>query len=311
MTDEKIASIGSRPPAARAPVAAWLRTGMDRLTARERKVAHLLLSNYPMAGLETVAEFARRSAVSAPTVLRFVNKLGFAGYPEFQRQIRAELDERLQSPLGKAAHPGQTAAEHQTSGGPQSETEKQSLLQRFGHAAQANISETLATMPIVEFNAVARLFAATDKTISIAGGRFTDPIARYITVHLKVVRPNVVHLAGQIDNWRDHLLDMGRRDVLVVADIRRYQDDVVDFARAARAQDVTVVLLTDQWLSPAARHAHHIIAARTPVPSNWDSCAALMVVAEALIASATERCWTIARGRIERLETMRDGDKGG
>ena len=306
MADEKS---GSADPRARlaaspAPVAAWLRTGMDRLTARERKVAHLLLSNYPMAGLETVAEFARRSAVSAPTVLRFVNKLGFAGYPEFQRQIRAELDERLQSPLGKAAHMAQA------SNGPQTQTEKESLLQRFGQAAQANIAETLATMPIVEFDAVTRLFAATDKTISIVGGRFTDPIARYIAVHLKVVRPNVVHLAGQIDNWRDHLLDMGRRDVLVVADIRRYQDAVVDFARAARAQDVTVVLLTDQWLSPAARHAHHIIAARTPVPSNWDSCAALMVVAEALIASATERCWTIARDRIERLEIMREGERG-
>lgn len=306
MADEKS---GSADPRARlaaspAPVAAWLRTGMDRLTARERKVAHLLLSNYPMAGLETVAEFARRSAVSAPTVLRFVNKLGFAGYPEFQRQIRAELDERLQSPLGKAAHMAQA------SNGPQTQTEKESLLQRFGQAAQANIAETLATMPIVEFDAVTRLFAATDKTISIVGGRFTDPIARYIAVHLKVVRPNVVHLAGQIDNWRDHLLDMGRRDVLVVADIRRYQDAVVDFARAARAQDVTVVLLTDQWLSPAARHAHHIIAARTPVPSNWDSCAALMVIAEALIASATERCWTIARDRIERLEIMREGERG-
>jgi len=288
------------PHGIRPPVAAWLRTRMDQLTARERKVAHLLLSNYPMAGLEPVAEFARRASVSAPTVLRFVGKLGFAGYAEFQRQIRAELDARLQSPLGKTAHLPDT--------GGQALPEDNSLLQRFGQAAQANITETLATMPIAEFDAVARLFAATDKTISIAGGRFTDPIARYIAVHLKVVRPNVVHLAGQIDNWRDHLLDMGRRDVLVVADIRRYQDAVVEFARVARAQNVTVVLMTDQWLSPAAAHAHHILTARTPVPSNWDSCAALMVIAEALIASATERCWPSARNRIERLETLRGED---
>lgn len=296
--------IADLPAAAAAPpVAAWLRTNMDRLTARERKVAHLLLANYPMAGLETVAEFARRASVSAPTVLRFVSKLGFGGYHDFQRQIRAELDARLQSPLGKTAHGPQTLA------GNQPPAEDESLLQRFGRAAQANIAETLATMPTAEFDAVARLFAATDKTISMVGGRFTDPIARYIAVHLKVVRPNVVHLGGQIDNWRDHLLDMGRRDVLVVADIRRYQDAVVEFARAARAQDVTVVLMTDQWLSPAAAHANHILTARTPVPSNWDSCAALMVIAEALIASATERCWTIARSRIERLETLRGEDK--
>lgn len=290
-------------------VATVLRAEMDRFTAQERKVAHLLLASYPLAGLETVAVFASRAAVSAPTVLRFVTKLGFESYPEFQRQLRRELDARLQSPLDKAAHepigadglPGQSVEE-----GEEGAAAKGSgLLQKFGDAALANITETLATIPPGEFDAVARLFSAPEKSIFIVGGRFTDPIARYLGVHLKVVRPNVVHLPGQIDTWRDHLLDMGRRDVLVVLDIRRYQDDVVEFAKTAAGQNVTVVLMTDQWLSPAAQHARHVLAARTPVPSNWDSCAALMVVAEALIASTTDLCWAAAKERIERLEALR------
>lgn len=67
----------------------------------ERRVAHALLGNYPMAGLETVARFARRAQTSGPTILRFINRLGFASYADFRDALRAETQARLQSPLSR------------------------------------------------------------------------------------------------------------------------------------------------------------------------------------------------------------------
>ena len=87
----------------RASIAEQTREALPRLTARERKAAQMLLSNYPTTGLAPVAEFAERAQVSAPTVLRFVAKLGFQGYPDFQRQLREELEAQLASPLAKPA----------------------------------------------------------------------------------------------------------------------------------------------------------------------------------------------------------------
>ena len=52
------------------------------LTPGERRVARTLFATDMVAGFETVAELAERSGVSGPTVLRFSNKLGFAGYAE-------------------------------------------------------------------------------------------------------------------------------------------------------------------------------------------------------------------------------------
>ena len=49
------------------------------------------------------------------------------------------------------------------------------------------------------------------------------------------------------------------------------------------------MLFTDQWLSPIARFARHVIAGRTAVPSAWDSSAALFVVAETLIGELTRQ----------------------
>ena len=47
----------------------------------------MLLASYPIAGLESVARFAERAHVSPPTVTRFITKLGFRGYPEFQETL--------------------------------------------------------------------------------------------------------------------------------------------------------------------------------------------------------------------------------
>src|SRR5260370_39515168 len=71
------------------------------LSPAERKLARVLLASYPIAGLESVARFAERARVSAPTVTRFITKLGFSGYPEFQETLRNEVQARLSSPVSR------------------------------------------------------------------------------------------------------------------------------------------------------------------------------------------------------------------
>ena len=277
-------------------IAERVRAGMAMLTATERKAAHVLLANYPVVGLETVAEFARRADVSAPTILRFIARLGFANYPEFQKQLRDELDQQYQTPLAKMPSRG---------GG---EADGNGFLNNFAGAIDDNIQATFANLPAAEFDAVVALIASPRKQIYVLGGRFTDALAAYLGAHLRIIRPGVVHLVGQSDNWRDQLLDVGRKDVLVLFDIRRYQEDLSVLADKAAARGATIVLITDQWLSPIARHASHVLAARVSVPSNWDSSAAILALVEALIAAVTDRLGDAARERIGAVEALRTED---
>ena len=71
------------------------------LSPAERKLARVLLASYPIAGLESVARLAERAGVSPPTVTRFIAKLGFGGYPDFQAALRREIQERLSSPMAR------------------------------------------------------------------------------------------------------------------------------------------------------------------------------------------------------------------
>lgn len=274
-------------------VAEAIRHRYEELTATERKAAQALLGNYPFAGLETVAKFAERANLSGPTILRLVAKLGYSGYAEFQQELRDELQAQLQSPLTKRPE-----------GGVAAERRELNFLENFGEAAIDNIRQTLNAVPQSEFDAVVELLTDERRPAFLLGGRFTSAVASYFYQHLHTLRPNAHLIAGHESGWRNHLLDVGRRHVLVVYDIRRYQQDVVRFAEEAARRGATVVLFTDQWLSPISGVAKHLLTARVTVPSSWDSMLAMFLLVEALIARISEKMWPTVKSRVEELDLM-------
>ncbi|QFU18022.1 SIS domain-containing protein [Microvirga thermotolerans] len=269
-----------------------IRHEMEAFTPREKRAAHVLLSHYPFAGLETVAEFAARAGISAPSVLRFVTRLGFSGFPDFQKHLREELEARLLSPLAKA--------------GPGGAGQGASDLAAFADATVGNLRATVETIAPAEFEAVVALLSDPRRHIHFTGGRFTGALARYAESHFRIVRSHVDYIEGQPALWRDRVIEIGRRDVLVAFDIRRYQEDVIALCETAARQGATVVLLTDPWLSPIARVARHVLPAHIAAPSNWDSSAGLLLIVEALVGAVTRRLWKTAKPRMEAVERLRN-----
>lgn len=270
-----------------------IRASLGRLTPTEKRPALALLASYPVAGLETVARFAERSGVSGPTVLRLVAKLGLPSYLDFQKRLRDELELRGQAPLAKAPPPERKAKK------------RSDFLGTYASAIVDNIERSVADVSRADFDSVADLLSDPRRRILLLGGRFTSSLATHFYLHLRELRPRVELVSGQTAAWVEHLLDAGRNDVLVVFDIRRFQDDVVAFAREAAATGARVVLFTDTWVSPIAAVATHVFAMRTSMPSSWESFAALSALVEALVVRVHERRWGDSRRRMERLEAFR------
>ncbi|WP_205191166.1 MurR/RpiR family transcriptional regulator [Burkholderia sp. LMG 13014] len=274
----------------RKPVADRLRHALDSLSPAERKLARVLLGNYPVAGLETVAQFASRADVSGPTVLRLVTKLGFTTYPEFQQALRDELENRLQSPILSP---------------PEIQADLNDPLVQMSEAMARNLKETLSELPRATFEAVVSLLADPRRSIYVLGGRFGHTLAVYLSTRLHMLRKNVRLVSGQSSTWPETLLDMGSKDVLVVFDARRYQQDIQEFSEAAAALGSPIVLFTDQWLSPIANVAAHTLIMRVEMPTRWDTTVPSLALLECLLATITDRHWDDARERLERLEALR------
>lgn len=271
-----------------------LKREMADLSDREARAARHLLANYPMAGLTTVAEFAGQSGVSTATVLRLVKRLGFPVYADFQASLRRHLEETLQSPLIRFAEREKTVG-----GG--SET----FLGRFLASVEQQARAMQAAEIAHEFDRVVALLADPRRDIHVLGGRYSSNVGAYFADLLSSVRGKIYVISGQTQRWPQQLLDMGRSSVLVAIDVRRYQQDVIDFAEAADRQGATVVLLTDPWRSPSARVADHVLTFPVESPSVFDVLTPGMAMAEALVGAAAGRLGLAGRARMATLEELR------
>ncbi len=276
-----------------ATVAELIQRDFDALTRAERQLANSLMENYPVSGLSSITVVAQSAGVSTPTVGRMVQKLGFKGFPQFQEALRQELEAKISSPIAKHDSWARSAPDSH-------------ILNRFSDAVMQNLRQTLAQIDPARFDAVAALMADRRRTIHTVGGRITRPVAEYLYTHLQVIRPRVVNLAANAGAWPHHVLDMGARDVVVIFDIRRYENDLLKLAQIVREREASIVLFTDQWGSPIARLAAHRFNVRIEVPSAWDSSAATLILVEALIAAVQDQAWPQTRERMRALEELFD-----
>lgn len=286
------------PPQRAATVAERLRLMAGDLTAAERKLMAALFANYPMAGLGSITDFAREADVSTPSVLRLAKKLGFAGFPALQDELRAELSAQLQNPIAKH--------ERWAADAPDSH-----ILNRFATAAMENLSGSLKLMDHHAFDAIVALLADRKRNLHIGGGKITGALAAYLATHLQMARPGVNLVPAVHAFWPQYLLDMGRQDVLLLFDIRRYDARMLEFAASARERGAKVVLITDQWISPIARLAVHSLPLRIEAPSSWDSNIVPLFVAEALIAATVNASWRDTETRIAAIEALSDSGRRG
>ena len=264
------------------------------LTRAERRVPRTLFASNLMAGFDTVAGLAQRSGVSGPTVLRFANKIGFAGYADFQRALESDVAARIDSPL-------------RLYGRSPPEQRRDHLLDVAGQSFAHSIEATFANLPRSEFDAAVELLADRRRTVYTSGGRFTQACAEMLHAHLCQLRPRARLIAFTPQGRADALLDLSRRDVVVVFDVRRYQKDTIALAEAASKRGATIVLVTDPWLSPIADRADHVLIVDVDAPSPYDTLVHCIALIEALVAGVVGRLADATRRRISALDHLREG----
>ncbi len=274
-------------------VAERLQKNFDNLTRAERQLSHSILENYPVSGLGSITAIAQKAGVSTPTVARMVQKLGFKGFPEFQAALRGEVEATISDPIAKHdTWADQAPDEH--------------IVNKFTDAVIDNIRNSLGQLNIDEFEKTCELLADRERSVFVVGGRITRALADYFFLHMQVLRRDVTHIQAISNAWPHYLLDIKKDDVIVIFDVRRYENSTLKLAEMAKEAGAKIVLFTDQWLSPIAKFADHTFSLKIVVPSAWDSSVTTMLVLETIIADVQQRTWPETRERMEELEVMFD-----
>jgi DNA-binding MurR/RpiR family transcriptional regulator len=274
-----------------AGLSAQIRQHLGGLSPSERRVARVLLSGPPTIGLESSVRLARHAGVSGPTVSRFIARLGFANYGEFQHALRDEIAARVMSPV-------EVYRRHQVT------HPSGDLLS----ACAATMGEAVATsvreLSQADFERATSLLAEQSGQVLTAGGGFSYLLAGYLAAILRQIRPQVRAVLPVASERAAAVADLRKKDVVVVFDFRRYERDTLELARAARAASARIVLLTDPWLSPVAEIADAVLPAQVTGPSPFESLTPTLAVVETLITAVADALGEKGRRRLERYGGM-------
>lgn len=276
------------------PVRSRIDESAPSLTPSERKLASVLLADYPFAGLLSIQELADQADVSPPSISRFTAKIGFSGYSEMQRHLLAELRAGNRSPVEL-----QRAADRIEGG----------YLPGFLSRVAQQIQSASDAITEAQFQRICGLLKDPKRKVFGLGGRISDTLAQHLTFHLKQARPNVFHLPRDSEAWPEYMLRTDGGDLFFLVDFRRYETSLVRLAEAATERKVKVILMTDRWMSPAKRYAAEVIAVPIETGTVWDSYAAGLAIIEALVTQIAEETWDLTRVRIEAWDAMRQAQE--
>lgn len=258
---------------------------IDELTPAEKRVARAILAAYPSSATRSSTAIARAAGASSASVIRFTSKLGFPSLRDFHEAVRAELDARARSPF-----------EIREDG------DQDDLLETVIASQSANIARTLRRLT-PEALAGIRTLISDASAVLLLGGRFSKPLADYLAAHLRLLRPNVTVLAQA--TLPEQIAHVRQNTLLIAFDFRRYQDEVAFAARHVKRRRGHIILVTDPYLSPAARDADRTLIADIEGPRVFDSYAAALTLLDVIVSDIVSSGGEQARSRIRAIEELR------
>lgn len=257
------------------------------MTSSEKRIARVLLARYPTVGLASVTAFAKQAEVSAPTVLRFVAKLGFGGYPEFRRALADEIDVSPYHPIMKPRVKARNAASD------------------YSNELQEVVRSTLAELDTELVERVIELFADERRDIHVLGEGLTTSVARHLLYHLRKMRRSVYEMPARVQERTDRIINLGKKDIVALFEARHHPTDVVTTARICSQRGCTIVLFTDQYMSEASEVATHIFRAIVVTSSHSESLLGLTAIVESIALALVQRLSSFVRERVETAERYR------
>lgn len=259
----------------------------DRLSAGQRRAIDRLLADTRYGAVVSAPQLAEATGVSESTITRAAQTLGFTGFPDLQRHLRA----RFVAPVQDRLSPIEPA-------GDADRLARHVMLDDADRIRE--MAEDLAPEDVDAV--VAALVGA--RRVLVFGERGSHGLALMLGMGLRLVLPDARLLAQEAGDLPDQLLGLATSDAVVAVSFRRVDRMTVDVLRHARAAGATAIALTDHRSSPAARAADLALIARTGILRLMPSFAPGASLVNAILEEVAVRMQPHAGQRLREAEDL-------
>lgn len=267
-------------------VAERIRAGGAALTTAERRVAEVILGSPHAVGFGTVAELARTAGVGAATVVRLSTKLGYEGFSELQTCVQRDLMSQLRPAAERIRDTGDDP--------------------RADHVAieVANVTATLKAVDETMLNRLTERLADVDRPVAVLSGDDSAGVAHQFVTQLCQIRPNVTTLYGSQVGVHRQIALLDPVTTLLVIDLRRYEQWVLDAHTLARGRGIWSAAVSDNALSPLAAAADVAFDVTAGSVSPFDSHVGTMALLNLFVANVAARVRDTAGARLAAIEDV-------
>ena len=265
-----------------------IKMNFDALSKGHKILAGFILEHYDEAAFMTAAELGQDLKISESTVVRFAAKLGYDGFPKFQKA----LVECVKNDLSSVQKMG---VKYQNS--TQSE-----ILTSVLTADIDKIQDTIEHLDPVAFDtAVTALLEA--ETVYIMGLRSNEPLAAFLHFYLNMIRKNVrLVQTTSVSETFEQMMHIGGKDCFVGISFPRYSMRTLKAMEFANDRNAKVIAITDTVHSPMNLYSSCNLLARSDMVSIVDSLVAPLSVINALVVAMCLKCPQEVKHNLELLE---------
>jgi len=264
----------------------------SRLSKGQKKLADFVVNNYDKAVFMTAAKLGDIVGVSESTVVRFATALGFEGYPDFQK----ELKEVVRNKLNSIQRMEVTSDRIGESG----------ILESVLNSDIDTIKRTLVDIDVQAFNEAVETIA-TARKIYVVGLRSCAPLATFLGFYLNLICESVavIHYNSSSEVF-EQLMRVNDQDVVIGISYPRYSMRTLKALEFASSRQAKVITLTDSIHSPINLYSSCNLIAKSDMASIVDSLVAPLSVINAIIVSLFIRDQEKVINTLEDLELIWD-----
>lgn len=258
-------------------LAAAVRDMWGELSASERVVAQYLVSAPPENLLFASAqELGAASGTSNATVVRALQRLGYAGLPALKRELAAGFtsatapEERLKQRIARVGR-----------------HDLDQVKDRVFDEAAERLDQCRRLLETDVLKHAVQMLADAHEVVAYGVGA-SELAARHLVLKLRRAGRRARFIGATGFTMADELLSLGRGDAVVILHPGRRLREFTVLTDRARAVGAGVVLVTDVPTGPLATHADVVISApHTPTGITAESLAGIVVMDTLALALAS------------------------
>jgi len=241
----------------------------QELSPRQLKLARFIHSNPRGVAFMNSVELSKAAGVSNPTVIRLAYRLGFSGFPEFQKALQKATEKKYNS------------------------------LERFSGDSASGEEELFQKVLSLEFHvlremkeklsveAVSRAVALLENPgeVFVVGLLANTCLAEYLAYFLSILRENVHVLKDYDHESYGKIRAAGPGAVAVIYSFPRYPAGTQSLGKLFRKRGIPVIGITDSGMSPLAPLADVLLEAPMKFITFIDPCGGAFAMTHALLTA--------------------------